>query len=296
MGDKTGITWTDATRSCSRCGVAKSASEFPVDRSRPLGFGYECNACFVNSMSDLFHEELTNEEIAAVFGVMAAAPRHTFQVLTKRARRMREWFEWIERLHPDARGKAFRLCDEAAEHFFDASHRALDKIRIRTDIAWPLPNVWLGVSAEDQRAADERVPDLLATPAAVRFVSYEPAIGPVDFSRVVQKTRIGVDVIFDSLRPNLAAAWCGAPSDGLDWVIVGGESGPGARPFDLAWARDVVRQCADAGVACFVKQLGAKPFADRFAPFPLALDPTHGGDMREWPAYLRVREFPEVRS
>src|SRR5262249_48237497 len=116
---------------------------------------------FVNSMSDLFHEKLTNEQIAAIFGVMAAAPRHTVQVLTKRARRMREWFEWA---HGDP---IVRMTKALGEHGFDhvvcrsaAYRQPHDQAQ-----AWPLPNVWLGVSVEDQEAAGERIPELLRTPA-----------------------------------------------------------------------------------------------------------------------------------
>src|SRR5690606_1555759 len=127
--------------------------------------------------------------------------------------------------------------------------------------SWPLKNVWLGVSVEDQKTADERILPLLRCPAAVRFVSYEPALGAVDFERAgaIEWDAVG-------------GATGGGYSDfvrtshtfqrGLiDWLIVGGESGPGARPFDLAWARSLVEQCKAAGVACFVKQLGARPFA-----------------------------------
>lgn len=122
---------------------------------------------FVNSMSDLFHESLSDEQIAAVFGAMACCSRHTFQVLTKRAKRMREWIGWADG-HRDTIHHAFSVATGRA------GMRPWD---------WPLPNVWLGVSAEDQQRADERIPDLLATPAAVRFVSAEPLLGPIDLSR-----------------------------------------------------------------------------------------------------------------
>jgi protein gp37 len=162
---------------------------------------------------------------------------------------------------------------------------------------WPLSNVWLGVSVEDQQRADERIPALLRTPAAVRFLSVEPQLGPVDL------TSIG--------------SWRGEPLSALeeqvghverppvDWVIVGGESGPGARPFHLEWARTIVEQCKAAGVAVFVKQLGADPIegtdhrSDHPDPdllrYPLHLLNKKGGDPLEWPPDLRVREFPEVR-
>ena len=258
---------------------------------------------FVNSMSDLFHENLSDEAIAAVFGVMSAAPWHTFQVLTKRPERMRMWFEWVTR---ELRSDPAMLLDDAISAlglslgamaaFYQRSRGAL----------WPLPNVWLGVSVEDQATADERIPLLLQTPAAKRFVSYEPALGPVDF----------VPYLFVPVP-------YGAPSDlmprnrstfdpALDWIIVGGESGPGARPFDVAWARSTVQQCRAAGVACFVKQMGAHPRViagvedisylhgvhykeDSIRlgePATLDLRDRKGGDWNEWPEDLRVREFP----
>lgn len=138
---------------------------------------------FVNSMSDLFHEKLTNEQIAAVFGVMAAAPQHTFIVLTKRSKRMREWFEWLETQRTPlitipwsprltCRAESGKLLDVRGYHPMLGTEP--------NPHLWPLPNVILGVSVENQAAADERIPDLLATPAAVRAISAEPLLGPVD--------------------------------------------------------------------------------------------------------------------
>ena len=240
---------------------------------------------FVNSMSDLFHEGLSNEDIERVFAVMTLAPHHTFQVLTKRPERMREWFssgvpgletreenvqraaEWRGKVVFDSRGSDRHLYPPRAG---DVSDR-------RRWPGWPLPNVWLGVSVENQKTADERIPLLLQTPAAKRFVSYEPALGPVDFGPWIQPC--GCTVMVEHRR--------------LDWVIVGGESGPGARAFDVAWARVTVRQCKAAGVACFVKQLGAKPrTSDRDSWEWLHLASSKGGDPAEWPVDLRVREFP----
>jgi protein gp37 len=131
---------------------------------------------------------------------------------------------------------------------------------------WPLPNVWLGVSVED-RASLPRLDTLRETPAALRFVSIEPLLE--DLGRI----RLG----------------------GIDWVIVGGESGPGARPFDLAWARSTVQQCRAGGVPVFVKQLGAKPYdGDSLGHerYDLLLRDRKGADPAEWPEDLRVREFP----
>jgi protein gp37 len=200
---------------------------------------------FVNSMSDLFHEGLTNEQIAAVFGVMAAAPQHTFQVLTKRATRMREWFAWArgsfteqQRGIVQAPNTARSVVDAAFEYMGKASKPILDPHWHRLeDDPWPLPNVWLGVSVENQAAADERIPELLKTPAAVRFLSCEPLIGPVDL-------RAKCPPFY---APHLRA-------DRVSWVIAGCESGPGARPCSVEWLRSMRDLCAATGVPFFLKQ------------------------------------------
>ena len=272
---------------------------------------------FVNSMSDLFHEALRDEHVAHVFGVMAAAPQHTFQVLTKRPERMRRWFEWIEQGFQGAGIGGTRLAPAGP---------SLRANRMPTGewpaLPWPLPNVWLGVSCEDQATADERIPLLLQTPAAARFISAEPLLGPVDFQPLWSLSRIGhcegcggwvaADPVLGNGHDNGKAAACGPITewrDGIDWVIVGGESGPGARPCDVAWVRSVVRQCREAGVPVFVKQLGARPYDSlcawkmldrRREPSPdeaarlgaMKFKHPKGGDPDEWPEDLRVREFP----
>ncbi len=208
---------------------------------------------FVNSMSDLFHERLTNEQIAAVFGVMAAAPQHTFQVLTKRAKRMRKWFELtLEHGAIDVclREAWLHLCDPEAPSAIDA---ALERVtRNGRPTAWPLPNVHLGVSVENQAAADERIPELLATPAVVRFLSCEPLLGPVDISHWIdyceRLDKRGI-IRRDGGLHSKCDAMCG-----ISWVIAGCESGPGARSCDVAWLRSLRDQCAAAGVPYFLKQ------------------------------------------
>jgi len=209
---------------------------------------------FVNSMSDLFHEKLTNKEIAAVFGVMSAAPMHTFQILTKRARRMREWFEWM---HSDPIAKLASAMHAWQMKGFVPSAAIRPALYNRQPDGnvpyWPLPWVWLGVSAEDQERADERVPELLRTPAAVRFVSYEPALGPIDFTRLHGEMSPSGALAHDSLT----GVYGGGPwktATKLDWVICGAESGPRHRPFSEDWARSVRDQCVARGVAFFYKQ------------------------------------------
>lgn len=199
---------------------------------------------FVNSTSDLFHERLPDEAIDRVFAVMALCPQHLFIVLTKRQERMQAWF-------------ASDPCDTIDSHAGTLMHW-----RDMPEAAWPLPNVILGVSVEDQPTADERIPHLLATPATCRMVSYEPALGPVDFSKVPGFNRNGLDL----------RRW---------WVVAGSESGPGARPCDLSWVRSMRNQCHAAGVPFFMKQV-----VERGRKLPLG----------QWPADLCVREFPEMRS
>ncbi len=189
---------------------------------------------FVNSMSDLFHSDVPDEFIARVFGTMSGCKKHTFMVLTKRPERMLKWLMrcgnggglgWIT--HNGAKPIAY----------------GGDGIVVGENDRWPLPNVWLGVSVEDQTTADERIPLLLQTPAAVHFVSCEPLLGPVDLNKA-----------HGFQRPIYGDTGGYPPPERLDWVICGGESGPGARPMHPDWARSLRDQCADAGVPYFFKQ------------------------------------------
>jgi protein gp37 len=244
---------------------------------------------FVNSMSDLFHESLPDAAIDRVFAVMAWCRRHTYQILTKRAVRMRAYGLSLAALSPKERTR--RL---VASMYLGHPAARLVGGNIPDeqvgDLEWPLPNVWLGVSVEDQATADERIPLLLQTPAAKRFISYEPALGPMDF---------GSEALchaHDESCRRISDTRCDQRLGPLDWVIVGGESGPGARPFDIAWARSTVAQCKAARVPVFVKQLGARPFAsprhDGGTGYVLELRDRKGGDPAEWDEDLRVREFP----
>lgn len=160
---------------------------------------------FVNSMSDLFHEDVPDDFILAVFSIMLEAERHTFQLLTKRPERMR------------------KICNA---------------------LIYPLPNVWLGASVEDQKRADERILWLFQTPAAVRFLSIEPMLGPIDLQMSTWFNNNSETK--HNLPPN---------GVGLDWVIAGCESGPKARPASPDWFRSLRDQCQAAGVAFFLKQM-----------------------------------------
>jgi protein gp37 len=199
---------------------------------------------FVNSLSDLFHESIPDEYIAKVFAAMAMAPQHTFQILTKRHGRMRSLLSsssfpelvtvWAWRLFP---GNA---------------------IRVRQPVlSLPLPNVWLGVTVEDQERANLRIPVLLDTPAAVRFLSCEPLLDHVDLRRGIYAAASGRTL--------------GTTLQGIDWVIVGGESGPNARPMHPEWPRWIRDQCNAAAVPFLFKQWG------EFAPRVDPISPTAPG-------------------
>lgn len=196
---------------------------------------------FVCSMSDLFHEGVPFDYIRQVWGVMASTPAVTYQVLTKRPERMVEFLAWLEREGLPVGVGAHTLSTEA--------RRAADD--------GPLRNAWLGTSVEDQQRADERVPLLLDAPAAVRFLSVEPLLGELNIRPWLQaKFPRGPGLL------NGRAYMRSHGSNVVDWVIVGGESGPGARPLDPAWVRSLRDQCAeevsgrDAGAAFFFKQWG----------------------------------------
>ncbi|ADE12188.1 phage Gp37/Gp68 family protein [Sideroxydans lithotrophicus] len=192
---------------------------------------------FVNSMSDLFHEDVPFQFIADVFAVMACTTRHTYQVLTKRPARMLEFFAWLnEELdgfgHP-TRIDSLRVWPQWIPS--KGNRGGYDNC----GPLWPLENVWLGVTVENQEAADERIPLLLQTPAAVRWVSIEPLLEAVNIALWLDQLPATVDQ-----RPR------------LDWCVVGGESGPNARPMHPDWARSLRDQCSAADVPFLFKQWG----------------------------------------
>ena len=256
MADKSKIEWTDATwnpvTGCTKVSAGCKFCYAERDFHRPYpGRDFtdvqthperlfqpfrwrRPRRIFVDSMSDLFHEAIPTEFILKVFEVMAFAKRHTFQVLTKRPERMKHLLVY---------GKTMK-CD-SAEH-----HRLL--------CTMPLTNVWVGVSVEDQPTADERIPLLLLTPAAVRFVSYEPALRPVEFREYITETceACGGQAFLSAESCHQVEAEGECCAKGLDWVISGGESGPKARPSHPDWFRSVRDQCQAAGVPFFFKQWG----------------------------------------
>jgi protein gp37 len=213
----------------------------PLRRKKPTTY-------FVNSMSDLFHADVPDEVIDRVFAAMALCPQHIFQVLTKRSDRMRAYLNLPSRNAE----VAYTMMDLVPVGYdISASGLYFPPARLAN---WPLPNVWLGVSVEDQQRADERIPDLLSTPAAIRWLSCEPLLGPVDLLSIPAH---------GWCFPGTGEKWGGRASAlrldgrGLDWIVVGGESGKGARPMHPAWARSLREQCAAAGVPFFFKQYGS---------------------------------------
>lgn len=326
MGDDTKLSWCDATWNpiegcrrvspgCENCyaervagracgkdqpyhGLARMTAQgerwtgevrFRADRlTQPLHWTRP-RLIFVNSMSDLFMEGLTNEQIAAIFGIMAAAPQHTFQVLTKRAARMVEWFEWAYNQREQGTTTAEAMRADALDVVpgaQDAEGRYQPHVRplLGHDIRWPLPNVWIGVSVEDQQRAEDRIPLLLKVPAAVRFLSVEPMIGPVDLRPFIGRKEYagnvpGVCVDIDGQTWHgetvrcLVCGWgfanapcCPYRVSGIGWVIVGGESVPEtdswkrstARPLAADWVRTVRDQCLAVKVPFFFKQWGGQ--------------------------------------
>jgi protein gp37 len=248
----------------------------PLARKKPCSI-------FVCDMADLFHEAVTNEQIAAVFGVMAACPQHTFHVLTKRAKRMREWFEWIAKQDGrPALHAAWCLLSAERDSVGDGGPIHC-KYGPNPDAAWPLPNIRVGVTVENQQAADRDIAELLRTPAAVRFLSMEPLLEPAgNLDCYVGKYCPGHHN--GRSEPDMEDVGACEPGcqRGIDWVIVGCESGPRARPFHVEWARSIIQQCREAGTACFVKQI--------------AVEGRLVKDVEGFPSELRVRETPAVRT
>ncbi len=274
---------------------------------------------FVCSMTDLFADFVTDEWIDKVFAVMAMTqPRciegisHTYQILTKRPDRMLSYLS-KERVALSRRwARASLDCGLIRRRDCGDLDRTMAFFESLTSnsedgLGWPLPNVWLGVSTERQEEADERIPHLLQTPAAVRFISAEPLLGPIDLTAIEAPDKVeGERWTFDALTngdyyTQHSETMLGEPrsssGDGpyrehaLDWVIVGGESGPNARPMQMEWAMALVDLCAGAEVACFVKQLGSAPIS---GGYPHPLKSRKGGDPDEWPRVLNVRQTPRA--
>lgn len=237
---KAGPVWNGITR------LSKSALVQPLGWRRP-------RRIFWNAHGDLFHGSVPQKWIDWCVAVMALTPQHIHQVLTKRPERMREYFA-----DPLVAGRVQSVVDDWETEDdcpFGDNHApwVIDP--------WPLPNVWLGTSVEDQARADQRVPHLLATRAAVRFLSCEPLLGEVRLDRIHETFDDGLGHSWEScLNGRRFSPWADGDVEGcpkVDWVIVGGESGPGARPMDPDWVRSLRDQCARTATPFFFKQWGA---------------------------------------
>jgi protein gp37 len=337
MADLSAIEWTDATWNpvrgctkvspgCKHCYAETFSERFRGVKGHPYEQGFDprlvpealdiplrwlrSRSIFVNSMSDLFGDFVPDSYIAAVFGIMSKTRRHRFQILTKRAKRLPKFFSYLDALAPSASAEWIATVAEAerlggvpvgsraaagAAGQALAVHRAMtEALRGHTSrtaraagdslyVDWPLPNVWLGVSVEDRAHGLPRLDHLRQAPAALRFVSFEPLLedlGDIDLT-------------------------------GIQWAIVGGESGHGARPCVLDWIRNIAAQCDAAQIPLFVKQIGARPLLSlettgRMKTTPtgkrqlemvgerLSITSRKGGNPEEWPADLAGRRaFPE---
>lgn len=224
-------------------------------------FGWKNPRCvFVNSVSDLFHEDVPFEWVDKIMSVIALNPKHLFLALTKRPARMLEYFQHGETMLQDR-------CDDvasmAAQKFgivWDSRGSDPNNYERRTTAqvsnrrvfpGWPLPNLWLGTSVENQHFADERLPILRQVPAVVRWASVEPLLGPIDFTKHFERS--------DKLRRNvtgMAGLWDESDTTSIDWAVFGGESGAGARPMHPAWLYHGISAADQAGIPVFFKQWG----------------------------------------
>ena len=299
MSSRSKIEWTDATWNpvtgctkvsdgCRNCYAERIAKRFQGDFAVRIHPGRldepfrwrKPRLVFVCSMGDLFHLAVPDEFIADVFLTMATCRQHTFQVLTKRPERMLLWCTDAQRriaiLKPPGRNKDWAAVDTMKS------------------FPWPLPNVWLGVSAENQAEADERIPFLLQTPAAVRFVSVEPMLGQVDLRPYLSRpcTQCGGSASVPCEGGGMPCPRClrvgqFLDPDQLNWVICGGESGPGARPMYPDWASSLRDQCRVAGVPFFFKSHGSQTIISRGTRKRLPKDRLLDG--RTWDQYPEVR-------
>lgn len=249
----------------SRAGLTKQTSAGPrwtgevslneTALMQPLAWS-RSRRIFWNAHGDLFHDKVPDAWIYRCFAVMALSPQHIHQVLTKRPRRMREF---MSSPHLYA-----RVLDQVNVLRRASPRKGWVDVGVDNPTSWR--NLWLGTSVEDQQRADERVPHLVATPAGVRFLSCEPLLGPIDLTDITLRVEPGEQpdglAGLDALTgvhwdaEDTITGIYGSPDPRIDWVIVGGESGPGARPMHPDWARSLRDQCAEAGVPFFLKQLG----------------------------------------
>ena len=289
MGANSSIEWTDhsfnpwvgctkISPGCDHCyaeGWAKRSGlvKWGAERRRtseenwrqPLKWNAEAKRAgirrrvFCASLADVFDNEVPEQWRADLFALILKTPNLDWLLLTKRIGNVRTMVPW------------------------DRPDGAPSEV-------WPL-NIWLGATIVNQAEADRDIPKLLAVPARVRFLSCEPLLGPL----VLRKINVLGHGWYDCLQGWRECSDWGGRENLIDWVIIGGESGPGARPFTLGWAKDIVRHCRASGVPVFVKQVGSNPVNREGERCPHIRD-RKGKVTEEWPEELRVREFPEVRQ
>lgn len=306
MGEKTGISWTDSTFNpwvgctnvspgCDHCYAetydkrvgghavtratrwgagAQRQHTSPANWRKPEGWNERAAALagkghrhrvFCSSLADVFDDEVPPAWRFELFDLIRRTPNLDWQLLTKRPRHALVLLDIA---------RHFAVSHKLPGH--EATSAWLDEW---VDGETAPANVWVGVTVEDQQRADERIPELLKIPAAVRFLSCEPLLERLDLSAFIGGTYVALPG--DMVEPNY--------NFGVHWVIVGGESGAAARPFDAQWAAAIKGRCEDAGVAFFFKQMGSNPVG-------WARDGAKGHDLVRFPPYLRVRQFPKVRS
>lgn len=242
VDSKAGPVWTGETR------FNEAVLLDPLKWQRP-------RRIFVCAHGDLFHDDVGEDTIDQVFAAMALAPQHVFQVLTKRPQRMREYMLSIDNGNGERLDGFRSALVEGMAQKIHHERTGDDSVDLWLAVHLPLPNVWLGVSVEDQARADERIPLLLNTPAAKRWLSCEPLLGPVDLTEWLGLWEPSEQIwtpgggSFTTERPR-------PPAPLLDWIVAGGESGPGARPMHPDWPRLLRDQCAAAGVPFLFKQWG----------------------------------------
>jgi protein gp37 len=301
VSNKTGISWTDETANwivgctkissgCTNCYAATAANsprlqQFDQYKGVVDGAGNwngeitfvpkvleqllrstKKRRVFAPSMSDPFHQGVKDEWLDQFFATVARTPHITYQVLTKRPDRMRQYF-------------------------WNLKSNEQRYLAITAGVPWPLKNLWLGVTVEDQNAADKRIVTLLRRPTHVPFLSLEPMLERIDL-RDVEFAGIILDCLtgcYDA--SNLPIP--GVPSQGVmekvNWIIIGGESGKNARPFHLEWADTIIRQCREVGVKVFMKQVGSNAF---YRGQPFKTKSRAGSDPTEWPEWAQIQEFP----
>jgi protein gp37 len=305
MSNKTGIAWTDETanwivgctkissgcRSCYAATAANSPRLQQFDQYKGVVDGNgnwngeiafvpkvleqllrskKQRRVFAPSMSDPFHPGVKDEWLDQFFATVARTPHITYQVLTKRPDRMRQYF-WD--LEPDK------------------SKMSPRHLSIAAGVPWPLKNLWLGVTVEDQNAADERIVALLGRPTYVPFLSLEPMLERIDL-RELEFARIILDCLtgcYDASDLPVQGVSSQGVMEKVNWVIIGGESGKNARPFHLEWAQDLIKQCREAGVKVFMKQVGGNAF---YHGKPFKTKSRAGSDPTEWPEWAQIQEFP----